>query len=577
MRKKIIFLTVTFLLLILSVKKQYGQTGSEYSRNIEISLCNSNAFINVNVEISYKFSGYVSNPDDKSALTGGFWDDGLLKMTFKTSSVSNYINLDGKQIATSSINGFNENVIKIMDLYADVYSGANKINNIKIGIDYSQAAKLNGIPKSVINSINWTQIFNTDNKEEIIRIFNQGFTLKNFTFTHGFSEPTKFIATPKSSCSQLNKIGINDKYNSTVAEADNLLRSGQHEEAEKKYKEASKLKPNEQYPKEKINKIQKIQSQQNLAENTSSEPEIIDEPDNDSDETSYSSSTSNSSSESSQYSNNSNNNQQAQKQQRIQATINQINRSNAQTESNVQSIYQTADKLSVLVGNAFAQQNAQAEYEREREAELKRDRMEEERIEREIEMAWNSMSEFENDFNSYFRKNMSNVMSKKCLYFYYGNINKYREDKSGNLKLSNIFPVYCNADGTWPYISDITNKIKAKNGNVIIRGYFLTETDAIRDKNSMTSKAHNSYINNINSKAYYFSFNEPTESTNQNTDFWGNEKTENTNNSQKDFWGNEPSTNKSTNTQTDFWGNKVDTLKTKQDSLKTKPKNDFWK
>lgn len=577
MRKINVILTVTFLFIILSTKTHYAQSGTvNYSNNV-IKFCNEKASFNVDFEILYNFS-----------LPSSKW--GTLKLTFKVTSVSNNINLNGKQVATSKINHFNDNFIRISQVYADVYSGTNRINNININVDGYTDFLLKGTSSPVMNSITWTEIFNTDNREEILKMYEQGITLKNFTFKTNYHGQDGFIATPKDACEQLRKLEVNDNYKTTIDEADNLLQAGQNEAAQKKYKEASRLKPSEQYPKEKISGIKKIQSQQNQVENTASEPETIDDSDNNSDETSYSSSTSNSSSEKSQYSNNSNNNQQVQNYQKTQAIINEVNRSNRQTESNVQATYQTTDKALALVDNIFAQQRAQQQYEnereQEREAERERERMEEARKEREIEMAWNTMTDFENGFNGYFNKNLTDVMAKESVYFYFGSIKKYKNDKSGNLKLSNVFPVYSYPDGTWPYMSDIINKIKTKHGDVVIRGYFLTETAAKNDKNNKVSKARNSYFNSINQKAYYFTFNEKVANSSKNSDFWGNEKSNNNNNTnktQKDFWGNEKpasnenTTNKSNSSRTDFWGNDIEKKQVKTDSTKKKSDDDFWK
>ena len=374
---------------------------------------------------------------------------------------------------------------------------------------------------------------------------------------------------------KIKKLEKDKNLNNVLSEADKILLSGDLKNAQNKYEEALRIDYTNNHAKNKLQEIkEKLNTDlTNQNDNASDWSDYESSSDNNSDETGYSKSDNSSSDNTNNNSNSYNNTQQIQKQQQTQKTLQEIYRVEKQTQSNIQNIQQTADNLSNLAGNIFAAQNAQRENEMARQAELERERREEERREREIEMAWNTMSDFEQKFAGNFKKNFFEVTSRECVYFYFCRITKDRNNKTGTLKLSNVFPIYCYSDGTWPYTSDITNKIKSIQGDALIRGYFLSRTEAQKDMNDAVTAARKSYFKYISLNAYNFTFNESSGSGNNSKDFWGNENNTNEktpdvkDNKEKDFWGNISDTKKA----------KIDTLKIKADTLKKKTNDDFWK
>jgi hypothetical protein len=563
---KILMLACIGLLLTFAA---YPQKKSVNTPKIVINTCskdNNQASFDVDILMKYNI-GCPNKPTDDPRDIQYFWDNQMITAWFSIHSISQSINYNGRNIPMSSIKGMEDKSLRIDIVYADVYSGNEKINNIKLPFD-NIPLLFRGYENMGSWKIDLSNWLKTNNINEVVQYYEQGIELRNLTYKLSYPGEDNFLSI----CFQLKEMDKENNYNNIIKQADNYYNNKQYEQAKEKYTEANKLKQDEQYPKEKITEIDRSLAQAEKEVDNEQEYSQEDEKtQTDNENQSINSYNENDQSSSSYY-----NAQQIQKQQQAQKVIQEVNRIENQTQSNIQTINQTANNLSNLVGNIYAAQYAQREAEMARQAELERERREEERREREIEMAWNTMSDFENNFNGYFKKSLTDATGRECVYFYFGSIRKYKNEKTGSIKISNVFPVYCYPDGSWPYVSDITNKLKSKYGDVIIRGYFLTETNAERDKNNMANKARNSYFNNVNVNAYYFTYNEKPTNNNQNTDFWGKEKSDN-NDTQKDFWGNEKSSNKNTNPQTDFWGNTSDTLKIKTDSLKNKSDDNFWK
>jgi hypothetical protein len=440
------------LLSISLLSSLYCQSGRINYPNNVIKLCSNKASISVDLEVAYNISGTYTHAADNTLTSGMFKDDCSITLTFKVSNTLSFINLSGKQVPISSIYGFLENYVRIGSASADVYVGGSKINTINMGVEAFQDVEINGTLNSVTDTYTtWSKVLNTSNRDEILRLLKQGVELKNFILGKSFAPLIKYVATPNSACAQLNSIGVKEQYTSILNKADDLFNSQQYDEAIEKYKAASKLDYREQYPKDKIKEIKRIQGKLSSSDDENQNAYNSTETENITytDENSYDNTTANSSSDyDTDYSANSNSSYQSE-----QKIVTNYYQQAQNIESNRQTMYQAADDLAGLVGNIFSDINEDRENERARDAELERQRLAEERRIREIEMAWNAMNEFENGFNGYYKKNFYEVVGRESLYFYFGTTKKYRNDKSGSMKLSNVFPVYSYPDGTWPFVS----------------------------------------------------------------------------------------------------------------------------
>lgn len=489
------------------------------------------------------------------------WFSGDVKIAIrrhkKNEITTNTYIYKGKRYTSADIGteAFTQYDIGLTSIRADVYHNAYFLGNIYMyHVSSIWAGGAGGQTYDLSKSLG---IDDEEYKDKINGLSLRNLKLEDFSGIHIYLEAK---IKKKEKEKNLNKI---------VSEADELFLSGDLTNAQIKYKEARKIDNTNRYVNNRLNEIkEKLNADlSNQNDKTSDWDDYESSSEDNSASSSYRSDNASTSSSSG------NNNMQ------IYYDVQKL-QDNTQRQNQI--VANLATDLGGLAAQMFASNAAFKEEQRRKREEEERIRLEKERKEREIEMAWEKMTKFELKFSNFSKKDFYSVSNKSCVYFYFGSITKNKYNKSGSIKLSNIFPVYCYSDGSWPYMSDISNKIKSAYGKVTLRGYFMSQSEAQKDKNDAAVNARRSHINSVSLNAYRFTFNESSGTTTNNKDFWGKEESGNKNASDKDFWGNETNTNKKTPTakdtkEKDFWGDELKPKKLKTDTIKTKTDKDFWK
>lgn len=296
-------------------------------------------------------------------------------------------------------------------------------------------------------------------KDKLNELSLRNFRMENFSSANMFLE------------AKIDKIEKGKSMNIIISEADKLFLSGDLIKAQSKYEEARKLDYTNPYPVEKLKEIreklmaEKKAEQEKLDAEKKAEEERLNTEEKASDWSDYESKSEKNSVEKENSNTNNSNTNYSSSNSNISSSNRNNNTNNAQIvydayarsqqiEQNRQTMYNAANNIGNLVGNAFASNAAFKEEQRIKRAEEERNKEEEERLEmekeREIEMAWETMTDFELKFSDLFKKDLNSLSNQSCVYFYFASIAKNKSNKSGSIKLSNVFPVYSYSNGSWP-------------------------------------------------------------------------------------------------------------------------------
>jgi len=132
------------------------------------------------------------------------------------------------------------------------------------------------------------------------------------------------------------------------------------------------------------------------------------------------------------------------------------------------------------------------------------------------------------------------------LFAYYSNKSEWGENKTINMAISNVIPIYRYSDGTYPYISNVKRTFESGGiSNPTIVGYFTDRNMAEKYLQSLKEVAEQGrfLLSNIEIKVKE---KETEKAVSASEDFWGNEVKSNPNNKKKttptknndNFWNN---------------------------------------
>lgn len=150
------------------------------------------------------------------------------------------------------------------------------------------------------------------------------------------------------------------------------------------------------------------------------------------------------------------------------------------------------------------------------------------------------------------------------LFAYSANKTAWEKDQDVPLAVSNVIPIYRYNDGTYPYTSNVKRTFESGGiENPTIIGYFTDKRQAEKYRKSLLEVAPNARfaVNGVEIKVKEKSSGD-TQTTNSDTDFWGNKKTDSKTNN--------------TETELDFWGVPVKKKGTETKKTEQEKQNDFW-
>ena len=139
-------------------------------------------------------------------------------------------------------------------------------------------------------------------------------------------------------------------------------------------------------------------------------------------------------------------------------------------------------------------------------------------------------------------------------YFAYSYEASALESNAPVIYISNVFSIAKYGDGTWPFKASLMEKISKTNKglNLILSGYYLNQNEAEQQQEALMKGASN---NGFMLKGISYVSKKSSQTTDSNTDYWGNtpkEGEQKTNTEQQ-----EPQQSKTNSSEVDYWGNPI--------------------